>query len=75
VAALIEVGWSVVHLSLVVSERLAAKQIADSSFELSAHMATLLASLSRTSNGPSTLCERSNVSWFDCRFRRFSFDV
>jgi len=47
VAALMEIGWSVVHLSLVVPERFAVKQFADSAFDLDAHVAHQLACFRR----------------------------
>jgi hypothetical protein len=39
VAALMEIVWSVVHLSLVVPERFAVKQFADPAFDVDAHVA------------------------------------
>jgi hypothetical protein len=47
VAALMEIGWSVVHLSLVVPERFAVKQFADPSFDVDAHVAYQLACFQR----------------------------
>lgn len=47
VAALMEIGWTVVHLSLVVPERFAVKQFADPSFDVDAHLAYQLGSFRR----------------------------
>jgi hypothetical protein len=47
VAALMEIGWSVVHLSLVVPERFAVKQFADPAFDLDEHVAYQLAGFRR----------------------------
>jgi Ser/Thr protein kinase RdoA (MazF antagonist) len=47
VAALMEISWSVVHLSLVVPERFAVKQFADPAFDLDAHLAHQLACFRR----------------------------
>lgn len=38
-----QIGWIAVHLSLVVPERFAAKQFADSSFDVQAHVSTPVA--------------------------------
>jgi Ser/Thr protein kinase RdoA (MazF antagonist) len=47
VAALMEIGWCVVHLSLVVPERFAVKQFADPAFDRDRHVADQLACFRR----------------------------
>jgi hypothetical protein len=60
VAALMEIGWSVVHQSLVVRERFAAKQFADVAFDLDADLAYQLACFAAGSRGPSASCPKSS---------------